>query len=240
MGHGAFSLQAIEDHKQGRKSYKELVAEHQEELRTASWPAQLAKILNCDVVNLSQGGSANGTHARWLVDYLNTTSISDYSSVTVIWLLSAPDRFGIYSSDARARNGLLDIQPQAILNGILNRSREIKQFTELYLKLVSSKDSIKESMFYLDVIESYCLSKNYNFLYGNAFSTAFNYEETASFYQRPTCLHTDNKCSSVREFLDKTQELNVYSEICHHPSAHGYRLIADELYRILKSRNLCK
>ena len=226
-GHGAYddvSLAKFQEH----KSIGQLHEDTRAYMRANSWPMQLAGLLDYQVINMGQGGSANSTHAKWLInsdrlDILNARE--QYDNVVVIWLLSEPSRFSLYSSHKQAEANILNIHTSAILAGIIDRGPDVKKFAELYFQLANYTDCIRDTMFHIKAVENYCVANGYKFLFGNAFSPVS--------YDSPHNLHNGQPYQTMGEFLAHDDYAALMSPVCCHPNTRGYRAIAGELRRIL-------
>lgn len=183
------------------------------------WPIQLAKMLNCDVINIAEGGDANSSSAKRLIqEYPELDSITkNYKKVTVLWLLTSPDRFGFYHRKS-INNYLPDTSPTAI--------------SKAYYKDVNIDplDSLLEASFYLRTVYWYCKAKNFNFIYGSAFT---NIEPLNEVCDLPGNIHSHIINNCMTRYLDNKDE-SIWAH-CWHPNNKGYFIIAQALYSILTS-----
>lgn len=226
FGNGAYDSESLAKY-QGHKSMAQLVNDARVHMQANAWPVQLARLLDYQVINMGQGGSANSAHAKWLInsdcpDILNAKH--KYDNVVVIWLLSEPQRYSLYSSHKSAVDNILNIHTSAIIDGIINHGTEIKKFAELYFQLADYTSCCKDTVFYIKAVENYCTAKGYKFLFGNAF-TPVSYNSSYN-------LHTGQAYRTMSEFLSQDYE-SLMSPVCYHPNSLGYGEIAKELARIL-------
>jgi hypothetical protein len=184
-----------------------------------AWPLYLSKLLDCDLINLGQGGDANSASAKRLISDidLNTKfSVSKYKKVTVFWLLSDPARFSFYTD-------------QYLKSYNINDTID---FVKLYVQDVykQDKDGLLETKFFIKAMENYCQVNNYNFVYGSAFT---NIGELNKIYNSPSNIHNYVSKQCAAGYLSRNDQ-SVWAH-CGHPNAKGYELIAKEFYNILKT-----
>ena len=230
-GHGAYDAESLAKFNQHKLHYQ-LHRDARQHMAENSWPAQLGRMIDYDVINMGQGGSANSAHAKWLInskrgDILNAGT--QYKNVIVIWLLTEPWRYSLYSSHQLALDNILNIHTRALIDGVIDYGADIKQFAELYFQLANVESCKTDTVFYIKAVENYCAVNGYKFLFGNAFS----YEKY--YYNSPSDLHANRPYQSMRDFLAHDDK-NCMSKVCKHPNAMGYQLIAKELREILLER----
>ena len=187
-----------------------------------SWPQVLARMLDSDLINLGYRGAANSAHVKWLFDQVIDPA---YKQVQIVWLLSDPFRFSFYNvENEHSRDNVLNFAPAALIHNRTTRAPVFKSLAENYLAVMDFEGVIKETHFYIHVMENYCELKGYKLAIGNAFtSTPFD-----SLYS----VHRNQSYASMREFLG--DKLETTSPVCAHPNSLGYQLIAEELARILE------
>jgi hypothetical protein len=203
------------------------------------WPSLLSNMINYDVINLGRGGSANSSHAKWLINS-NIEQIEqardNYKNVIVIWLLTDSYRTSLYSNHARACKGIVDIHTRAIIDGVIDHGEDIKQFAKAFFQLSTDSTVDQDTDFYVKTVENYCQTQNFKFMVGNAFS---NYKIKSTHN-----LHLHMAYNNFNQYLRAMQiavgfdDKQVWSTICNHPSAIGYRLIAEQMRIILMQQGL--
>ena len=220
-GYGSYLLEAMKEY-QSDKDLIKLQTDSADWMATHCWPAYLARILDCDLINLGYRGSANSAHAKWLLDQkINPV----YKHVQVVWLLSDPHRFSFYSVEHEKRKrDVLNFAPVGILHNRVDCEPAIKTLAENYLSLVDLGGVVKETQFYIRIVENYCQLNNYNLLIGNAF--------TPTIFDSKHNIHAGQVYNSMQQFLG--DNIKTTSSVCAHPNDLGYQKIAEELAQILQ------
>ncbi len=224
-GYGAYSPDALKEYAE-HLDISRLHKQSDLYMKQWAWPTQLGQLIDYDLINLARGGSANGAHARWLINPATPIDTSGYQNVLVIWLLSEPSRLGLYTNSPYSVDHVLSLIPTSLIDGNNDYGPLIKQFTQLYVRLTTKEDNQKETEFYIKTVEHYCRSKGYGFVFGNAFSQIS--------HENPCCLHVDHPFTSMSQLLN----YSTISRVCGHPTDQGYTRIAQEIKRILTLRGL--
>lgn len=182
-----------------------------------SWPTQLSQMLDCDLINIAEGGDSNSGSAKRLIqDY--TTIIPGrtrkYKKVTVIWLISAHERFSFYSN-------------KQITNFLQESSSKIRK--SYYKDVIKSPDDFfLETAFYLRTVYWYCKANGYNFIYGSAFSPTRDLEKI---YNPENNIHRYISEESLNHYIDYYNS-DLWAP-CRHPSEKGYAIMAQRMYSII-------
>jgi hypothetical protein len=182
-----------------------------------SWPFQLSTILNTDLINLGIGGDSNSASAkRFIHDFDRLEHIrSKYKKITVIWLLSDPNRFSFYTR-------------QVLNNFLPNLDDSSASFVKKYFQHanIDPLDSILETSFYVHAVYWFCKANGLNFVYGSAFSDLSSLKQICKV---PGNIHQHTEKSSMNNYL--TQSMHAF---CNHPNTTGYYTIAAEIKKILE------
>lgn len=183
-----------------------------------SWPTQLSKMLDCDLINIGEGADSNSGSAKRLIqDYNNIISerTKNYEKVTVVWLISAPERFSFYS-DRRIRN--------------FSQEDSNKMRKAYYKDVIKYNDDfLLETSFYLKTVYWYCKANGYNFIYGSAFSPT---RELEKIYNPENNIHRYIPEESLNQYIEKYDDDSLWAP-CRHPNEKGYTIMAQRMYSII-------
>lgn len=182
-----------------------------------SWPWALSEKLDCDLINLGTGGTANSASAKnfvcnWIENCLPI--VENYEKVTVIWLLSDPTRLSFYSNEK-------------IVSLLRNDNDRLFNY---YIRDVHlhPNDSMLETKFLLKSVEAVCQLNGFNFVYGSAFT---DINQLNKVYNSNNNIHNFAEFNCFNTEVEKQK--SKYMAHCGHPNEKGYELIADILYTIL-------
>jgi len=184
-----------------------------------AWPTDLSRKLEYDLLNLGQGGDSNSATAKRFIcdfDEKNTLDLSKYESITVLWLLSDPFRFSFYSNH-RLKSWHASSTDEILKWYIIDVHK-----TEL--------DGWLETKYSLKSVENYCKNKNFNFLFGSAFTDILPLE---TIYRNERNIHNRITRKKVSEFLNAKK----YWAHCGHPNKEGHLKIAESLYTVLINKH---
>lgn len=222
-GVGSYSEESLNRYNNKQISDTELRIINQKRFEEYSWPVQLSKKINYDVINLAESGMANSSMARALIQEKYTRLKDVYEEVLVISLLVSPSRFGHFS------NGL----PV----GMVNNPKDIMQqkfFEGLFHHMKTPEiDLMMETAFSLRCIELFCKHYNYEFLYGSLWGLSIN--ELNKFYKSDNSLHIylDDEM-----LLHNSSFLKEYFAFCGHLNERGYEKLADIIFKIIKEKRI--
>lgn len=186
--------------------------------KDGSWPVRLSEMLDCDLINLGNGGDANSAAAKYLIqEYHEVISekAKQYKKINVIWLLSIPERFSFYSNK-RIRSFRHDAP---------------EKLTKLYYTDVcrDPADALLETAFYLRTVDWYCKANNFNFAYGSAFTDITPLNDVINI--KVSNIHQYIPFPCISQYLDHRDE--KYWAPCRHPNNAGYAKIAEHLFEII-------
>lgn len=215
-GVGCYIPSFLELYNKNKISYDELDRRCRinESYSNGSWPTQISRMFDCDLINLGRGGDSNSVSAKRLIQDCHDMIFArakNYKKVSVIWLISTPDRLGFYSDKTLCSFPLA--KPSKIV--------------KTYLKNIHKHplDTCLETSFYLRTVEWYCKANNYSFIYGSAWHPI---SDLNTIYDSECNIHKHISVDSISKFLDVNKDQWSH---CGHPNENGYRVIAEKLYK---------
>lgn len=195
---------------------KSQIKEQTDNFHKLGYPNRLGKKLGYNkVINLGvSGGSTSGQIKKFIENYWND-KFKSFDEVFIFFWLPSPYRFSFYQS-----GDIIDLV-STTQSGI-----EME-----YLKFVNDipDDLIKEQVFYLKMMSSYCKSMNFNFLWF-ADETLFGKSEIDKY-------PLDNWIGiEYREVSNIVYDINskLHNKIDKHPNEEGYEFYAENFYQKIK------
>ena len=223
-GTGVYTAESLAEHAI-TKDFKKLQFTNLITCSHSSWPTQLSKILDYDLINLSIPGASNSGQAKALINgKYNPTHFKKWDDVHVIMMLSGDNRFSFY----KGKNDIIDMNPMNIDSAWGVESRRI--FLKEYAKLMTDAGVEQETLFYIKCVENYCQANNFKFNYTSAWEliptefTSSNLNEKLGWGQNS---------AEWRIKQEHPDILDWGMSFCGHPNIDGYALIAKELARVL-------
>jgi hypothetical protein len=213
-GVGVYTSEQVQDYKAGKKTVSDLFAETVRTCGAGSYPAHLAELMDCDLLNLGIGGGSNSASIKRLINHYDYNYIEQYKNVVVVWLLSDPCRISFYSNEQLI---------SYIGNNDLVRLAYIKEV------LKSDLDAELETKFYLQTAFYFCKAKEYKFFYGTAFYNISSFNQIINYPSSNL-----NNMLGIEQFA--TLLPNECISLCGHPDTHGYKIIAERIYSAIKKR----
>jgi hypothetical protein len=183
-----------------------------------AWPTILASKLNCDLINLAEGGAANSAMFKKLVMRVPELELSKYRKITVMFVLSDPVRFSFYV-DGTIKSWIPHHHADPIANA--------------YYKTVLTdvEDANRETASYLSGIKYFCDSRGFNFLYAAGFTNISEVNPYVNFKENN--LHEYDYEERISNYLYAVGgDVLAY---CGHPNQSGYQVIAEHFYSTIKS-----
>lgn len=219
-----------------------------------SWPSVLSSLTNYNVVNLGEGGASNYAAYINLMQYISKINHGD---VTVLFLLSGYDRFGLYKRNNNDTSLSRTYYPHCHLK-YMNSDKFHDQLEKEFLEIASlyclenENDNIDRTALDIINIQNLCQNKQFKFLFGSAFYPITIYENSLHHQEINwnNNIHNILKYTSMLEFLCGLENIdcktwshlgfqnnyknkNGYFSSCGHPSIKGYDAIANELLKVL-------
>ena len=206
----------------GKHIYSDGVSESQikeqiDRFHEMGYPNRLGKKLKYDkVINLGvSGGSTSGQIKKFTEKYWNN-SFSEFDEVLIFFWLPHSHRFSFYTNGR-----IVDIIPTA---EDINHPQEI--LGKSYINFIKDypSDYIKEQVFYLKMISSYCKLMGFNFLW--FLDDTFFGESVIDEFPLDNWIGIRGKEISD-EIYSNSQLIN---ESCFHPNENGYELYSQKFY----------
>jgi len=253
FGHGSYVPELEEKFKKNEITNNELFSGSISSFFDNSWPNQVAKYFNFDLINIARPGGSNSGQAKRLIgpiikdidvfddffinyakerkdqinpkliyNQINEINFNEYDKVTLIWILSYPQRFSFFK-----KGKVKDIIPT-----VAGYDDE-REFGKWYIKYIEDElDYVLETVFYLNVVEMFCKVNNINFLYGSIANNHTKY--FPYFYRKNSCINILEN-GNIIHFPDKFKEFKNTHSFCGHPNIKGYKILADEIIRVIET-----
>jgi hypothetical protein len=215
QGVGDYDPAGLRDFEDGIITQDKLYSMSVDRFYQNSWTVKLTEKLGYDLINLAKGGDSTSASVKRLMcdfDEKNTIDLDRYESVSVLWLLSDPFRFSFYSN-------------HELHSWNASSGSEIVKWYSIDVHK-SDLDGWLETKFALKIVDNYCRLKNFNFLFGSAFTDITPLD---TIYNNVKNIHHRIPERKISEFLNAKR----YWAHCGHPNGEGYIKIADSLYETL-------
>lgn len=200
-----------------------------------------------EVLNLAlPGGSNSATVKEFVNTVIHKDFCKNFKKITVVFLLTGYERFSFYSKG--------QISSFTVHGMHETNDKLYDKFLEWYVTQIQDGDAERETIFYLDIVESVCKLYGYNFFWGTAFSDVNNLIAITKTNQYKHIKLDTTKClhhaefKSFRDYLvseSKNSPYNIVGEFeygthheyfapCGHPNEKGYELIANYIVNKLR------
>ena len=219
-GVGAYEPQALAAHLRGEISAQTLFDLSVDSFAEHSWPAQLAKLANCDVINLGVAGGSNLGASR-LLYAVDPKTFDCYNRVIVIQMITEPARISFYSQ-------------HQVRNYTPNHSQDSIMHSYLRTVMHDTWDTELEAVFALNTVNNYCRANGFEFYYASAFYH-LNKKFLAQLALPQQNFHHNTPYNCVQTLVQKPQYQS--STGCAHPNQLGYQLIAEHMYTTMHTNN---
>lgn len=182
------------------------------------YPNRLGKKLGYDtVINLGLSGASTSGIIKKFIDNFWNNSFDEFDEVLLFFWIPTADRFSFY------KNG-------RIINMIPNKKsveNEMDELAHSYLKFISDfpNDFVKEQVFYLKMMSSYCKSMNFNLLW--FMDDTFFGEDILYNFPLDEWIGIRGKEISDLLYFDNSHYIN---ETCSHPNEYGYEIYAQKFF----------
>jgi hypothetical protein len=197
---------------------------HRPNFHKEGWPIKLQKLLGYDYcINKGLGGSSTSGQAKRFIekleDYKNLQTEYD---IFIFWLMTFPSRISFYTGGR-----VTDL----LLGANTNTKFQTHPLMMEYFTFIENPDldMCLEQIFYVKVINEICEKYGMNFLYGG-----FNNFITTNIQLLAPELK-DKAIDSEWDSLSKNLKPEHLSEICDHPNAKGYTVMAENIFERIKS-----
>ena len=198
---------------------------------THNWIYELSNLLECDKVNLGQGGSSNEMAVFRFQNYLKTHDSSKTS--LLIFVVTSPWRFGVYRNTkwGNYTDGYLPDQ-----HFWFNTSEYEKDFYNFYNMTMNSQeeDPFSRNVFTLYTLQCLCEMHNIDFRYCYGFTNMREYYDSNK-YMNLVDSRNDLlpfKYESMFDMLLKTNESKLFAHD-YHPNLFGHQFIAQYFFNRL-------
>lgn len=224
--------------------------EKSEAMKSMNWASQLGKLLDCDVINQSQGAGSNKRMVRTTCDYIQALDKEKYKDLLVILGWSTVDRNELLLDDGEYHQWCMFNATQKIsshrpgLNDYF--LREVDKVQDGYMKYIINS-RMNYTYFFQEMFLMSNLLENLNIRY--LFFSSLPWRR----YATDTTHNVENEFSlqishlkkpNILNMRDCNDELNVMSDFCrlnnvpmapdHHTMIMGHRLWAEHLHREVK------
>jgi hypothetical protein len=182
------------------------------------YPNKLGSKLKYDkVINLGVSGASTSGIIKKFIDTFWNIPFNEFDEVLIFFWIPSADRFSFY------KNG-------KIINMIPNKEtieNEMDKLAQSYLNFISDfpNDFVKEQIFYLKMISSYCKSMGFNFLW--FLDDTFFGDSIIDSFPLENWIGIRGKDISDKIYFDNSPYM---SKVCSHPNEMGYELYAHEFY----------
>lgn len=253
FGHGSYVPELEEKFKKGEITHNDLFYGSLNSFFDNSWPNQVAKHFNFDLINIARPGGSNSGQAKRLIGPIIKNKIeydnffSDYATerknqTNPKLICNQIDEINLKEYDKITLIWLLsypqrfsffkDGKVKDIIPTVAGYDDE-REFGKWYIKYVEDEmDYILETVFYLKSVEMFCKLNNINFLYGSIANNHMKY--FPHFYRKDSCLNIlDN--GEIIHFPSKFKDLNQTHSFCGHPNIKGYKILSDDIIRVIEN-----
>lgn len=193
------------------------IKEQRNNFHKLGYPNRLGKKIGYDkVINLGvSGGSTSGQIKKFIENYWNH-EFKYFDEVLVFFWLPSPYRFSFYQS-----GDIIDL-----VSNIDSIGMEME-----YLKFVNDipNDLIKEQVFYLKLMSSYCQSMNFNFIWF-VDETLFGKSQIDKYPLDNWIGIEFREVSNIVFDIDS----NLCNKVDNHPNEMGYEFYAEKFYEKIK------
>ena len=215
-GVGSYDPKLLSQYRKKEITDVELYGNSNDTFYETGWPAVLADILECDLINYASGGDSNSACVKRLINEYDEDHKQEYDHVTVIWLLTGNHRFSFYSN-----NELKSFAPVGKYTDSI-----FKKYIKDVVK--SDDDAYLETAFYLKTMQYYCKAKGYNFIYGSAWEGILPLNEVVDLDSNLHTFVQGGGITSLACILEDGDRSH-----CLHPNKQGYKRIAEYLYKVI-------
>jgi len=207
-----FTTSTVES-RQKELSISEKYEMHRKSFHANGWPVQLASKMGYDrLINMGLAGSGtSGQLKRFYESHYYRESFDEYDT-TIMWLLSEPSRFGMYSEGV-----VRDILPKYTHNDDWFGATLQKGYVE-FVKYMDN-DPILDQIFYIKTLEHYCENMGFNLLLSHSnfeLDGLLKYNYKSKYYITP--------------YPTSIMETGYINPICLHPTKEGYGMFVDNIY----------
>lgn len=214
QGYGSWDYTKVPDNKEIWEyeypkilEYEEI---HEEIFLQNSWPYKLQRFIKYDkLINFGINGSSVSHQVKAFVEHLINEYFEEYD-VTLIWLITFSDRISFYSGGKLQSYN--SYSSESLYKEFINEVNWLE--TDIMLEMIS----------YLKIIEEFCKTRNWNFLFGNL--DIFAEKFIREYY--PEILDKNINIPEMGDFLLRmiTKDSKTQSKICRHPNEIGYDKMA--------------
>jgi len=207
-------------------------SDHKNNFHLRGWPNKLGKKLKFDmVVNMGNSGDSNSAQSKKFYNKYINNELNDWD-VSVVWLLTFPDRFSFYTGDGITSYQSADTSPNRLseyyYKELINLSIHTKYESDIFIELSTNR----ESVYHINTVETLCKLKGYKlylFTYDdNVFNSLKNEYTGKSLINNAS----ENPIKPPFGFND------FNSKLCGHFNEDGYEHIAENMKKSLLSMNL--
>jgi len=223
-GIGVYTDESLAEYKI-TKDIKKLHAMNIHTCPRYSWPTQLSKLLDYDLINLAIPGASHSGQVKALINgKYDTTYFSKWNEVHVVFMLTGNQRFSFYKD----KNEIVEYNPGSLNGSWLEPSTKL--FLEQYVQLITDSGVEQETIFYVNCLANYCRANNYNFNYLSSWNPMLETLLPNSLHEKLGWGKNSAKWRIQQEVPDN---LDWGISFCGHPNKDGYALIARELAKVL-------
>jgi len=232
-----------------------------DEMYNNSWVHQLCRNHLTDFIPVNLGIMGTGNRAAVKELYLNPyIDFDNASEVIVVFMMSGLERFDFVNKDFPPHTHFYTMWPNP-----WDKNSTNKKLWEAYAKDIwSEKFVVVENILHMREAEIFCKAKGWKFVVTSAFDQRITKEhflkEVGTVHNKlintvawdnflyPNGLksfiellltHEGRPELAPGEYLDyysKLKEPSTYITNCMHPTQEGYRIIAEEIYKFLKTK----
>jgi lysophospholipase L1-like esterase len=222
-----------------------------------SWPTQLAHLLNIDVENYGEGASSNKRIFENVSQILKTNRITEGDLVVIMWSSSLRDDLPFFPENEWHIWGNRFKEKKHIFNTFLNKkhSTNSKYNNGLGSYKLFFMENLFSDIYYDYVNQNYVLflqhmfeNLNIRYVFCDAFDSMFS-SNINNEIDNTRLIHSSHywgfKEKTMKDYLTATNDPDVWEDFNlwgdssgKHPNKHGYKLIANELFRFINNNQI--
>jgi hypothetical protein len=225
-----------------------------------SWPSILSNMIEYKVLNLAINGTGNRSAVKEL--YLSNFLKNHKGNVVVIFMMSGINRFDFIRKDYNSTNHLrwMTIWP------LIRKATKVAELEEAYFRhQYSEKFAAIETLLNLAEAELFCKAHGYQFYFASAFDDQINQQTFSKYlgddqhllelinwdnfinplgyntFMDLLCFLEDDDTLKSTDYQNWCANLTTPSKYltpCMHWSIDGHKVVAEEIFKILKEKNI--
>ena len=253
LGGCSFGVKPFDHDNPRRNSFKCLSGNIENEYRFSKL---LSNKLNCEEINLCEGGVSNDYIFRVLYNWISENKSLDKKVIMIVGLTEL-SRFEVFST--LSQSYVMTINPTSLsarVPNIINRfleltklskwvsSREISSYFEIFYKYFYDEiEEIKRLNRKMDMFQVYCEKNNIDVVFCSTMLTDVKaYNKLGDVYRNPNMKYFKTKDINYFTFPDNIQSWKEYIQSydkkyrMEHPNIYDHEIITDLLFNYIEDR----